>query len=201
MNRDETGGEPVEPMEEDRAWRLILVARMRVDPVRLRDEPGANAEELLAGTLRHVLSPLDARELLAFEHRCHRLRDDANRWDLRDAATVLGGDGSDEAFHAFRTWLIGRGPVDYQAVLADPQALVDILRRDPRVPPFEPVLGHVVAELFLEQADEDLPPPPEESRREPAGEHREGVDFRTRYPRLAALGEELTARSAEGDES
>jgi hypothetical protein len=50
----------------------------------------------------------------------------ATRWDIWGAGYVLDEGMGDDSFKDFRSWLIGQGRDVFEAVLADPDSLVDV---------------------------------------------------------------------------
>ena len=101
-------------MEWKRFWKLIESA--------YRDDEAEHFE-----ALKESLAPLTVEELLAFQARFDELIDAARRIDLWGAAYLINGGCSDDGFHDFRVWLVGRGRHPYEAALKHPDSLADIL--------------------------------------------------------------------------
>jgi hypothetical protein len=55
---------------------------------------------------------------------------DAYRWDLWAAAYVINGGASDDGFEYFLGWLMAQGRTRWEATLADPDSLADIVDAD-----------------------------------------------------------------------
>jgi hypothetical protein len=82
---------------------------------------------LLEERLTH--EPLD--EIIAFERIWLRLDSEAFRADLWDAAYVIGCGCSDDGFMDFRAWLVQQGKDIFEAALADPETLVNVVEHGP----------------------------------------------------------------------
>jgi hypothetical protein len=52
---------------------------------------------------------------------------DAHTWNLWGAAYLINGGCSDDGFVYFCAWLIGRGRAVYEAAVADPDTLADVV--------------------------------------------------------------------------
>lgn len=98
-------------MTEEQFWALISEAQA-AQP----DEPGVWLAERLGG---------DADQLVAFDHWWLQKVYAAYTWRLWDAACVLFGGCSDDGFWEFRNALVGMGRAAYEAIVADPDAIVD----------------------------------------------------------------------------
>jgi hypothetical protein len=105
-------------MSRDRFYALIDSARSGTD----RKTPTADPD-----ALRLALADLSSSEVsdfvLAFDDELIRL----NRWSVWGAGYVASGGMSDDGFHYFRSWLIGKGRVAVDAVLKEPDSLADVI--------------------------------------------------------------------------
>lgn len=152
-----------------------------------RDDPDAWGERL---TL--VLRKLPPDEIVAWDRRFDDLTDAAYRWDLWAAAEVINGGASDDGFYYFCCWLVGMGRAVYEAALADPDTLADVV---------DPAQDYHEAECYYaaRQAWEDVTglkpdqfpaaPRPRKSL-EPAGDRRvidDDDEGRRVLPRLHAV--------------
>ncbi|MFM8271034.1 MAG: DUF4240 domain-containing protein [Gemmata sp.] len=81
--------------------------------------------------LKDRLSELKWFEVVEFQARFDEAVARANALDLWGAAALINGGCSDDGFRDFRVWLVGRGRRAYEAALADPDTLADILNGDP----------------------------------------------------------------------
>lgn len=158
-----------------------------IDAARSGDDASASADpERLAS----VLEGLDDEELsgfvVAFDDELIRL----NRWDLWGAGYVANGGMSDDAFHYFRSWLIGKGSAAVEAVLEDPDSLAEFLGGDEELENEE---LEYVGLSHLE--DRDLPDPRDAGDREqnaddePAGTPFDEDTVDEAYPRIAAAAD------------
>src|SRR5262249_8656242 len=124
-------------MTENRFWALIARSAAN-DPARQLE------------ALRQTLRELSAPEIEGFEHAFHREQRRAYTWDLWGAAYVIHGGASDDAFEYFQRWLISKGRDVFEAALADPDSLADMLAPDVEEPcdfeEFAYVAGRVWAE-------------------------------------------------------
>ena len=168
-------------VERDHFWEIVDVARARVDSV---DEVPAALVEVLRGR------PL--AELVAFREVQDELFDrEAYRWDLWAAAYVINGGASDDGFEYFLGWLMAQGRMRWEATLADPDSLADVVDADTGDIDGEEMLyvaPHAAEDeeaFWAAQPDkgEHLPPGP-------AGEHfdfEDGDRMRRLLPRLTAI--------------
>ncbi|MGC4047864.1 MAG: DUF4240 domain-containing protein [Armatimonas sp.] len=99
---------------ENDFWALIEASRATT-----QEEQESRLEKLLAG-----LAPQDLPRFQAF---LDKYRGEAYRWDLWGAAYVIQGGCSDDSFLYFRYWLIAQGRKIYEAALAHPDSLIEIL--------------------------------------------------------------------------
>jgi hypothetical protein len=97
---------------------------LRRRPVVLR--PG----ERHVRALEQLLAGLPDDDLLAFQSHLDALREQACDWGVWGAGYVACGGLGDDAFTDFRTWLVSQGRAAYERVLADPDALADVLPPD-----------------------------------------------------------------------
>ena len=106
-------------MAEDDFWSIIARSTpYEADPAR--------QIEVLERSLRE-LSPV---QIEAFERAFHREQLRAYSWKLWGAAYVIHGGASDDGFEYFQRWLISKGRKVFEAALADPDSLADLLARD-----------------------------------------------------------------------
>jgi hypothetical protein len=104
-------------MDPKRFWDIIAAACQGDG-----GEPGW--EE---GLLRE-LSTLPPDDILAFVQRYDACVDAADSIDLWGAAYLINGGASDDGFYYFRCWLVGMGRRVYEAALADPDTLADVVK-------------------------------------------------------------------------
>lgn len=86
--------------------------------------------EMQVESLHELLLSWPVDEILAFDRLYGEYFDQANRWSLHSAADLIRGVNSDEGFVHFRDWLISRGERNYEAVLLDPDTLVNMVQKN-----------------------------------------------------------------------
>lgn len=103
-------------MSEQACWAIIERAR------RDSEDYEQTAERVLELLLK---SSADAIE--AFERGRARLMERSYSWALWGAAYLINGGCSDDGFDYFRGWLLTQGREVFEAALADPDSLVDVV--------------------------------------------------------------------------
>lgn len=130
-------------MSAERFWQII-------------EETCAVAQEQQLELFRQRLRRLTPQELIEFERLFIERSFAAYSWDLWLVAWLCqGGMCSDDGFADFRTWLISRGRITYEAALEDADGLVDEMRQTKR-PQFE-LFGYVPSQTYRELTGEDFP--------------------------------------------
>ncbi|MBC6982130.1 DUF4240 domain-containing protein [Caulobacter sp. 17J80-11] len=179
----------MDALPEARFWALIEAAA----------EARAGGSEAQAEALRAALQALTPEELVAFEAALAVQMARANRWELWGAATVALGGAPDDGFAYARLWLIGQGREVFERVLADPDALADVLPEDVEAALEFEGLMYVAGDVWCEKTGreaEEWPGAGVDGVDEPAGEPIEEDEdlLAKRYPKLwkrfaeAALG-------------
>jgi hypothetical protein len=69
-------------------------------------------------------------EIAGFWLELELLLSDAYRQDLWGAAYLINGGASDDGFDYFRGWLLAQGRETWEAALADPDSLADVVDED-----------------------------------------------------------------------
>jgi hypothetical protein len=164
-------------VDESRFYELIEAAR-----------PGDAAQDLSADAdeLRTVLEPLSDEELTAFAARFDHELVRLNRWPIWAAGYVADGGMSDDGFHYFRAWLIGKGSAAVETALRDPDGLADFLNDDEELDNEE--LEYVAVEL-LESRELPEPDTTDLPDAEPEGEPFDERTVEEDFPRIAAWAE------------
>lgn len=111
-------------MTYDKFWNIVADSRRGFDP----DRRDGNME-LQAERLERLLSKMPVEEIREFDRIFSRLYFDAYRWDLRGAAYIIEGGCGDDGFAYFLYWLISMGRDVYDAALAGPDSLADVVDR------------------------------------------------------------------------
>src|SRR6266567_3947036 len=81
--------------------------------------------------LKAELEQLKWFEVVEFQVRFDEAMAAANLIDMWGAAYLVNGGCSDDGFHDFRAWLVGRGRHSYEAALKKPDSLADVLDGEP----------------------------------------------------------------------
>ncbi|MFH8367362.1 DUF4240 domain-containing protein [Streptomyces sp. NPDC018031] len=104
-------------MDETEFWELIDSARAAAE-----GDPEDQSDVLV-----ERLARLDPDAVLDFARHFEARFNRAYRWDLWGAAWVLLDGAGDDAFDAFRCWLIGQGREVFEGALHEPDDLADLL--------------------------------------------------------------------------
>jgi Protein of unknown function (DUF4240) len=112
-----------EEVNRDGFWDLVETARGMVDDT-VVDPDG------VADALVKALSALPAAEIVRFGVEFDLLQGESYRWDLWGAAYLINGGASDDGFDSFRGWLVAQGREIWEAALADPDSLADVIDED-----------------------------------------------------------------------
>ena len=92
-------------MNEDQFWKII-------------EENKGDADRVTV-----ALSKLTPEEIAAFHRAYYDHHNRLHRWNLWGAAYVINGGCSDDSFHYFKAWLIGKGKKVYDEAQADPDSI------------------------------------------------------------------------------
>ena len=157
-------------------WRLIDTSR---------EASGGDPEDQLLH-LDTLLRELDPDDIVEFDRIFCELHQRAYTWALWGAAYVIGGGCSDDGFMDFRGWLISRGEQVYEAAIADPDSLADVVSPDDdvQVEGFQ-YLPREVWAAVTQQDEDDFPSHDDiDYRAAPEGEEWGEDDLDGLYPRL-----------------
>lgn len=177
-------------MDRDRFWQIVETARAQADDADDADEVAAAVVAVLRGR------PL--AELVAFRQVQDELFDrDAHRWDLWAVAYVVNGGASEDGFDYFLGWLMAQGRKRWEATLADPDSLADIVDVDAGDLDGEEML--YVAPHAADDEDAFWAALPDKGRHSPPGPAGEHFDFDDEE-RMRRLLPRLTDVFYDGDE-
>lgn len=98
-------------MPDERFWTLI-------DQARAGTSASASPERLTA-----LLNQLGEDEVSDFGHTFYENLCDLNHWRLWGAGYVVAGGMSDDSFHYFRSWIVGKGKQVFDVARTDPDQL------------------------------------------------------------------------------
>lgn len=172
-------------MEPATFWRLIDEARPPLDHGQDKAKrPSASPDKLKA-----VLSVLPEDEVAAFMRFFYGELIRLNRWTLWGVGYVIAGGMSDDSFHYFRSWLVGKGQDAVDQALRDPDGLGPFVD-DPEVD--NELLEYVALDLLESRGFEGDPREDMEGSAddEPAGDPFDEDTVSEQFPRLAAQFEE-----------
>lgn len=167
-------------MDKAQFWRLIEDAKAK---------SGGECEEQ-AGLLQSSLSLLSAEEIATFDKLFNEFRAAAYRWDLWGACYLINGGGSDDGFEYFCRWLIGQGREMFEAALAQPDSLADLIKGnivwgDGNLDCEE--LDYAAMKAYQQKTGQELPYDEQRtSLSEPAGMKWEEDDLDAMFSRIAA---------------
>lgn len=139
--------------------------------------------------LQGALTRLQPEEIVEWNHIFDRQAARAYSIDLWGAAYLINGGASDDGFYYFRCWLIGMGRGVFEAALADPDSLADVVVAGVDAEAEIYAAAHEAWMAVTGRPDTD----PYPARNEEAELRGEDWDFddhgevRKRLPRLAAL--------------
>ncbi|MBH5334484.1 DUF4240 domain-containing protein [Streptomyces pactum] len=135
-------------MDETEFWELIDSTR----------EAAEGDPEDQSDLLVERLVDLDPDAVLDFARHFEARFDRAYRWDLLGAARILLGTADDDAFEAFRCWLIGQGREVFEGALHEPDRLAELLPDfDEREDGDCEDLGYVADEAYEQLTGVELP--------------------------------------------
>jgi len=168
-------------VDDDAYWSLVE---------RARAEAGEHSPESVAESLVAALVGLTPAQVVEADEALDRISRRGYGWPLWGAAYLLNGGCSDDGFDYFRGWLMTRGRGVFEAAVADPDSLADVVTVDDLYEvECEDLLG-AAWEAHQQLTGGVLP---SGSGREPLPDLGDGWDFddenemRRRYPRISAL--------------
>jgi hypothetical protein len=89
--------------------------------------PSSGTENEWRQRLQHELEKLAPDEIIEWNHYFDRLAARAYTCELWNAAYLINGGASDDGFYYFRCWLIGMGKQVYEAAVANPDSLANVV--------------------------------------------------------------------------
>jgi len=110
-------------VDRDGFWGLVEDARAGVDDT-VADPDG------VADALTKALGGLEADQIAGFGVELARLQVESYRWDLWAAAYLINSGASEDGFDSFRGWLIAQGREVWEAAMAEPDSLADVVDED-----------------------------------------------------------------------
>ena len=173
-------------MTDDQFWAVIeLTASDEADPDRQLQ------------SLRGALADLPPSQIEAFEASYRKQMNRAYTWDLWGAAYVVHGGASDDGFEYFRSWMISKGRDVFEAVLAKPDNLADLLVADVEgVLEFEE-FAYVPKQVWSKRSGKNESEFPLVSGAYPTSNEPQGIPFEEDAVHLAARYPKLWRRFGE----
>lgn len=169
-------------MDKQEFWRIIDASRLAAE---------GHVEQQI-DTLREELLALSPAAIVEFDGTFHEYDARAYHWDLWAAAYIIGGGCADDGFSDFRSWLISRGEKVFEAALANPESLLDVITEDDLDLDCqcEPI-AYVAVQTWEEKTGktfEDYPELTVDYPAEPQGEEwaEDGDELEKRFPKLCA---------------
>jgi len=159
---------------EERFWGLI-------DQARADTSASASPQRL-----QKLLSLLSDDDVIGFGHMFYEKLCDLNQWRLWAAGYVIAGGMSDDSFHYFRSWILGKGRDVFAVAMKDPDELgpfVDDNEVD------NELLEYSAVNVLQQRAVEEDPRDRSDRRADdqPTGEPFEEHTVAAKFPKLAAL--------------
>ena len=147
---------------------------------------GLDPEDAAAG-LAARLEELEPAEIAEFQRHFDEVHERAYTWSLWGAAYLMEGGCSDDGFTDFRYGLISRGKAIYDAAMADPDLLAELLDEEDFLSNEE--FGYVASRVYESLTGEEIPRGDQPPALEPAGEQWDFDDEElnaAKLPKLAA---------------
>ena len=98
-------------MNDEQFWGLV-------DQARAGSSESADPEQL-----RKILDKLGDDDVMAFGQMFYEKLCDLNDWRLWGAGYLIAGGMSDDSFHYFRSWIIGKGKRVFEIAVNNPDEL------------------------------------------------------------------------------
>jgi len=139
------------------------------------------------GTLERELTQLTKSEFILFNQTYRQLFFGANKWELWEAAYIIGGGCSDDCFMDFRNWVISMGKDTYDLSMNAPDELVKYASDKSVEDFFFEEFGYVAQDVYKKRFGENFPPIGKEFSPVPCGKKWDENDYdgsRRRFPKL-----------------
>jgi hypothetical protein len=102
-------------MQESAFWDLIQKARGDADAVEA------------------ALKALPAEDIESFHNLYWTKHNLLHRWDVWGAGFLVAGGMSDDSFHYFKAYIIGKGQATYEAMIKDPDSTGEMMADDDEI--------------------------------------------------------------------
>jgi hypothetical protein len=156
--------------------------------------PADGDEEEWYDGLIQTVAKLAPEDILAFDWRFDALTSAAYTVDLWGAAYLINGGASDDGFYYFRCWLVCKGKQVYEAALANPDSLADVVQADQEyeaeiysAPGYAwlEATGRAIEDFWAER--DKLPRNPRQELQGEDWNFDDDEEVRRRFPRLARM--------------
>jgi hypothetical protein len=135
--------------------------------------------------LAEILNRLSDDEILDFGHKFYEKVCDLNKWQLWAAGYVIAGGMSDDSFHYFRSWIVGKGRNTFEVAMKDPDEIGPYIDGDVDNELLEYVAVNILEERGIEEDPRDRSV--RRADEEPAGQSFEEDTVAEAFPKLTAL--------------
>ncbi len=156
-------------MDESSFWKLIHSSK--------------GSAEKISRALK-LMTPDEIKTFSSIYWEKHR---SLHHWDVWAAAYIINGGCSDDSFHYFKAWAIGKGEETYKTALTSPDDLGSfVTKADTEEDCDNEMLNYAADEAFEALTGRNLDYETGEDE-DPAGRpfDEEGDDLATRFPKLA----------------
>lgn len=165
-------------MTQDEFWDHVRAARRR--------DPEDHADHLAARLAR---LPVD--EICDFGRLWQAAKARAHTWDLWGAAYLVNGGCDADGFDEFRNWLVLQGREAFDAAVANPDALADVLTGRGEVgtdahPSYDAYCAATGRDDYVAALRQRYPDMPDDPPVEKTWDFDDPATMRARFPRLAA---------------
>ncbi len=169
-------------MDINTFWNTIDQARGVKPGEPAPKKPSADPDKLGA-----ILKKLPIAEVKDFARHFNDQLLALNKWSIWGAGYVIDGGMSDDSFHYFRSWLIGKGKSAVELALSDPDSLGPYVTEDDLDEGVDNELLEYVAIEIIEEAGEDDPRDMDAGHpdSDPEGEPFDEDTVAESYPKLA----------------
>ena len=171
---NDTSARTPNPMNRELFWQMMEESRDAAD-----GDPFEQSQHLTA-----ALAEMLPEDILEFDALAHDVQDQAYLAELWEAFYVIEPGCNEEAFVAWRQWLIGQGRQAFERALIEPDTLADLVPAD-QESGFEVLLG-VADEAYAQVTGEILPLTLRPARSLRGELHENDADIFKRFPRLTA---------------
>ncbi len=165
-------------LEEDKFWNIISNSLIRSGGDYLQQQK----------ELKEELLKLSPKDIYRFDNRFHFYHDQAYTWDLWAAAEIIGKGCSDDGFHDFRGWLIGKGKEVFFNALKDPETLISLDFKEGGNSAYWEGLSYIAYDVYEDKTDDEMPIAPDGvfSRDDIEGEEYPSTKsfLKNKYPKL-----------------